>query len=1183
MKIFNLSGKVYPKVFKSKLLFIMRMTLFLSFVLSFSLLGTTIYSQNTRLNLDIKDGTVKTVLKLIEEQSNFRFFYNSDLVDLDKEMSVSFKNKNIDEILRTVLSGTSVGYRVLENNFVVLSSAEMLQQITITGTILDDDGEPMPGVNIMVKGTGTGVVSNINGKFSINVPNRDAILLFSFVGYISQEIPVGNQTEISITLSEDTKLIEEVVVVGYGVQKRVNLTGAVATVDVERELQSRPLTNVGMALSGMAAGVQVMQNSGQPNSDGANIRIRGIGTLNTSTPLVLIDGMESSLGNINPNDIATISILKDAASCAIYGNRGANGVVLITTKQGEKGKINVNYSGTFSFNQPSNLIKVVSNSADYFELMNESSTNIGQNVIFSQQTINEFREAEKNPNGLHSSGYPNYVARPNTDWYKEIFQNKLMQEHSVSVLGGTEKVRFNFSGTYLNNPGLVESTGQEKFYVRSNITANVTDWLQIGNRTFGYQNNVERNNVNTLLTGIGMTKASPCIYPYYNGIYGATEAVEEDAQAENVRFILNSNGGGFTYAQINTSMFANVTLFKDFVYHVNFDWTRYWTEHLYTTKSIDRYSFSQQQYMILGTDVSQLSSMFYTLGEKRWRFEQTLTYNKTFNSAHEVGALVGFEEMKFTTYNVDAQKRGLIDETITDLSTATTMSAITGTNSGYASRSFFGRATYAYDSRYLFEVNLRYDGSSRFSPDSRWGLFPSVSAGWRLSQESFMASSPFSNLKLRASWGQLGNNSIGNYDWQSTYATSNYSFGGVQTPGLAQTALANSRLEWETTTITDLGIDVSILNNRLTAEIDLYNKLTDGILYRESIYATMGNKTAPYQNLAEVTNKGFEVLLGWNDRIDKLSYGLKGNFSFNKNRVTKYRGKLERGWVDGVYKSNLGDVSTGGTNRVVEGRMINDFYTMEPYQGTGTYFNGGTVDINGGPKDGMIRTEQDMEWLLAMKAEGYSFYPNQNIQQAGNSIWYGDYIYADLNGDGIYGSSYDYDFRDYSTNPKYNFGLQAHASWNNFDFSMNWQGSAGFKVYYYTTGRNSTATIYGYLIGQDIAKDHYFYDPGNPNDPRTNLTSKNSRLTRNAGSSQSDATSTLHLEKGDFLKLRNLTIGYTLPPHLAKKIYTQNIRFFVSGENLLTITKFTGMDPESQVGMSYVTMRQLAFGLNVTF
>ena len=413
--------------------------------------------------------------------------------------------------------------------------------------------------------------------------------------------------------------------------------------------------------------------------------------------------------------------------------------------------------------------------------------------------------------------------------------------------------------------------------------------------------------------------------------------------------------------------------------------------------------------------------------------------------------------------------------------------------------------------------------------------------------------------------------------------------GGNQSisPGLVQTVLANTALQWESTRIINFAVEVAILKNRLIAEIDVYDKLTDGILYRPTIYHTLGTKSGPLENIAEVSNKGVEISLGWNDKIGHFSYNMRGNFTFNKNSVTKYRGKLERGWItddDGrrVYQSNIGDVSTGGGTRVIEDKIINEWYLQSVYQGNQTYINSdGSVNINGGPKDGMIRTEQDMEWLQAMRNAGYEFYPSQSIGKA--NLWYGDYIYADTNGDGIYGNDYDNDFQNSSNLPKYNFGFQTYASWKNFDFSMNWTGAAGFKLYWCELGKNSPTTSLGYAIPKSLSRDRYFYDSDNPNDPRTNLTSQTPRIKHTAGGGQNTVGSNLWLEKGDYLKLRNITLGYNLPENILSKMYAQNIRFFVSGENLFIITKFSGMDPEMRTAFGYVTMRQFAFGVNVTF
>jgi TonB-linked SusC/RagA family outer membrane protein len=1133
---------------------------------------------------------IRQVLSQIEKTSDYSFFYSDDYLDLDKKISISLQNESIETVLDKVFQGTNIYYGIGENKQILLTTEDLkgkpvvIPEKNYTGTITDETGEPFIGASIHVKNTSVRAITDVNGKFSLSAPVSPTLVI-SYVGYVTQEIKAGNQTNLEIILKEDPKLLNEVVVVGYGIQKKINLTGAVATINVEKEMESRPLTNLSQTLSGMAAGLQVMQNSGRPNSDGANIKIRGIGTLNNSDPLILVDGLEASLNDVNPNDVASISILKDAASCAIYGNRGANGVILITTKTGETGKTTVNYSGLFSFNQPSNLIKLVSNSADYFELMNESAYNIGQSAIFSQNTIDTWREAEKDPDTFSESGYPNYVAYPNTDWYKTIFQNKLMQEHTVSVVGASNRANYNVSGSFLDNPGLIDGTGLKKYYIRSNVLVDINGWLKIGNRSHGFITDLERNDVDSFLTGIHGQKLPPDIYPVYDGKYGMPEAREEDPTSANVFHLLNSTGGSHKFSQVNTAMFADAKLLKDFLFHVEFDYK--WSEQksLWTDKRVGRFSFRENVMVEQPITLERFSSSFYTLGLNYWRFLETLTWNKTFG-LHEIGALVGYEATRSWAYDVDTGKQGASDESITDLSTFTDMLFIRGGQWESSSRSFFGRITYVYNSRYLLELNTRSDGSSRFAPESRWGLFPSISAGWRISEETFMKSIPLNNLKLRASWGKLGNNSIGDYEWQATYGVSSYVLGDKLNGGLAQTVLANSQLRWESVTQTNIGLDIATLRNRLSGEIDLYNKVTDGILYRPNTYATMGNKTPARQNFAEVTNRGIETTLNWNDRIGDVIYDISGNFSYNKNWVSKFKGALKKGWIidengNQVYQTNLGDVSDGGNTRVIEGKIINEYYLKQPYNGNGRYFfENGMVNPNGGPKDGMIRTERDMEWLRAMQDEGYTFYPNQLIRQS--NLWYGDYIYADLNGDGIYGNEHDREFQNTSAIPKYFYGLQVSASWKGIDFSMAWDGAAGFAIYWYTVGQNSTSTILGYGISQNIQNDHYFYDPANPDDPRTNLTSRNSRLTFNQ-TNQATEASTLHLEKGDYIKLRNLTIGYTFPQSWTKKVYASKIRVFVTGENLCTITGFSGMDPEMRTGMGYVTLRQLAFGVNINF
>jgi hypothetical protein len=489
---------------------------------------------------------------------------------------------------------------------------------------------------------------------------------------------------------------------------------------------------------------------------------------------------------------------------------------------------------------------------------------------------------------------------------------------------------------------------------------------------------------------------------------------------------------------------------------------------------------------------------------------------------------------------------------------------------------------------------MRYDGSSRFAAKSRWGLFPSFSAGWRVSEEAFMQNSGIDNLKLRASWGKLGNNSIGNYDYLSTYGSGyQYSFGNKLTSGIVST-LSNNALRWETTTISNVGVDLGVLRNRLTFEAEVYNKLTDGILYRAPVYATIGNKAAPYQNLCEVTNKGFELTLAWKDKINNFYYGVSANFTRNWNQVSKYKGRLEAGWETDeyghrTYVSNIGDVSTviDGARRTMEGKLINEHYLLNPYSGDGSgFFADGSVNPNGGPKDGMIRTSQDMAWLEAMMASGSTFLPNKTIGKTG--IWYGDYIYQDVNGNGVYGDANDYTFQNISKTPKYYYGFSVELGWKGFDLSALFEGAGGSASYWRYVGFNAYSTGKDWALPKEIAYDHYFYDPTNPEDPRTNITSKHGRLTMNYGSEQNGGSnySTVFLYKTDYLRVKNITLGYTVPKKwlTAKQNIISDFRIFFSGENLMTFTDYPGMDPELTDTMNYYALlKQYSLGLSIKF
>ena len=1064
------------------------------------------------------------------------------------------------------------------------------QQRTVTGKVVDAQGEPLIGVTVKELGTQNAAITDMDGSFKLSLSQSDAQVVFTYIGYV--DVTVRATNNMVVTLKEDRNELNEIVVVGYGTQKKVNLTGSVVSVNLEKEANSRPVTTVAQALQGMAAGLDILQGSGKPGAENFSVNIRGVGTMNDASPLVLVDGMEMSLSDVNPMDIESISVLKDAASCAIYGNRGANGVILVTTKSGTDGKVSVTYTGRMSINKPSKLVRFMSNYADYMELVNEASENIGTAGKYPQSVIDQWRQAEANPNGISESGYPNYVAYPNTDWYDEIYQTKVMQEHAISLSGKDTRTRYNLGLTYLDNPGMIVRSGEQKYSVNLKLITDVTNWLQMGAQVWGTHSDRDRNNVDAL-SNWEFLKTVPGIYPYYDGKFGGIETSVEDGAAHNPLLLLNGDGDSYyktTHAY--TTAFAQVKFLKDFTYKSTFGYDYYNARHKYTDGQNESYSFSRGEVVSSPAALEALSSYMYYHHYYNWKITNTLNWNRTFAEKHDVAALVGFEEGKNSDGNTDVKKMGMIDATITDLNTLTSEEYIRGNFTGYTYRSWFGRLNYAFDSRYLVEANFRYDGSSRFSPDNRWGFFPSASAGWRISEENFAKNSflsAFDNLKLRASYGKLGNSSVDNYAYQSWYETGYTTMAGKKSPRFYLKNLPNMNVTWETTKTFNVGLDFATLNGRLSGVFDYYDKQTSGILYRPTIGLTFGDKVAPLQNLAGVSNRGFEATFRWEDKIGDVTYGVAVNGSYNKNRVTDYKGAFISGWGadpnnpdPNVYYSNLGEVSSGGTQRLVEGHMMNEFYVYPIYNGTGTYYDAnGVVDPNGGPRDGMIRTPEDLKWAQDMVAAGYSFEPQHAVTP--NAIWYGEYIYADTNGDKVYGGSHDQKFMGESNVPKFTFGFQAHAEWKGIDVSMNWGGATGFSTYWREIGQNSSNVVFGLSIPQWIADDHYFYDPNNPNDPRTNITSKNPRMSLENPSMSDALDNTFHLYSCDYLKLRNLTIGYTLPRNLSRKIYAENLRVYFSGENLLTITSFPGLDPEMRSGEGYATMRQLSFGLNVTF
>ena len=726
-------------------------------------------------------------------------------------------------------------------------AANAQSSITVNGTVIDaEKGQGLPGVNVVAKGSARGATTDAAGKYQLSVSGANAVLVYSYVGFTSQEVTVGTQSTIDIRLVSDNKILSEVVVVGYGTQKKVNLTGAVSTVD-SKFLSNRPLTNATQALQGVQ-GVYVNQPTSQPGGDGATIRIRGLGTLGNNDPLVLVDGIAYSLRDVNPNDIATISVLKDAASAAIYGNRAANGVVLITTKSGQKGKSRVDYSVYQGIQEVTYLPDAVFNSVEYMQGKNRALVNEGKVPEYSQTMIDAFKA---NPND--SDKYPN------TNWFDVLFRKAPIQEHNLRFSGGTEKTTYSLSMGYLNQQGIVIGSKANKYSLSSNITTDITNRLKVGFNVQGtYWSRNEPVVGNAYLMNLSFRALPTQPDMLSDGRYGDTWVRTGGHQVFRHPRALATEG-----SNVPSSLRTLANVFAEYQLPANFRYK--------ISLAANYYSGLQQRFVPVtpqfdpvnlvtnSVDYGGIPRSVYRLqnNELNLTMFHTLNWNQSFGK-HNVSGLIGFSAETFKNSNFSAYREGFLDNSLTELNAGTLNPQVTGTSAQYKLVSYFGRANYNYDERYLLEANFRYDGSTRFAQGNRWGIFPSVSAGWRINEEAFLKNASYlSNLKLRASWGQLGNQAIENFSYVNAIdIAQNYSFNNTVSNGTAVNTLSDPTISWETTTISNIGLDAGLFNNRLTAEIEYYVKKTSGILQRVTLPAQVGALNGPVRNIGDVENRG---------------------------------------------------------------------------------------------------------------------------------------------------------------------------------------------------------------------------------------------------------------------------------------------------------------------------------------
>ena len=1078
---------------------------------------------NTSATIILDGGSLKSAFDQIERQTPFRFAYVEKQIENYSKLQLTPGKRTLDALLSDLFLQTKLDYTVKGNMIVVVENPEkeivsiLAAPIRISGTIVNENGEPMEGVSIVVKGSSAGTTTNVEGKFALDVPAQNAVLEITRVGYLAKEVIVSSAEPLTIVLQSAKGAMEEVVVVGYGTQRRVNLTGSVSSVNMADVTKGRPVTNLSRGLAGLAAGVYVSAASNRPSSDNASILVRGQGTLNNSAPFVVIDGMEGNISSVNPEDIETISILKDAASSSIYGSRAANGVILITTKKGRSGRVQFNYNGYMSLETVANTIEPVSNYADYMGLVNEGLKNANQRAPFSQASIDVWRQNEGGDQLLY----------PNVDWRKEVFRTAKSHMHNISASGGSDKITFFSSFKYSDNPGIIEKAGVTRYDLRTNLEAKIKDWLSLGTNLSGGTSNIGLGSfsLDDLFTYAGASTPG-MVLRAPDGRYGAVNNSEDDPQANNVLHRLNNLTGEYKKYNANTRFYGILRPFKGFVINSSFNYRlsteRRWNKPVF----IDRWNFLTNTIAINGTGRSSITNV--TAQSDQYFMDISGTFEKKFFNDLNMKVMAGASQEQFIYQTNGITRMDLIDPSLEVIDAAIGESSSSGSKYDWAMRSYFGRLNLNWAEKYLAEFNLRTDGSSRFLRDNRWGYFPSVSVGWRINRD----------IKLRGSYGSLGNNSVGNYDALSVYSLANYVLNGAVQQGLSKLSIANASLTWEKTVMANIGLDLGLLNNRLAANIDVFNKKTLGILIDLPAPLVHGTSSIPKQNSATVVNNGVELALEWKDKIGEISYFVKGNLSYIKNKVIKYKGQ---------------NYTLIGTGMIKEGLPIQVQYLRVA--------------------DRIIQTDDDLA-LVQKIIDNAPIDAATGLKK--NPFAYGtpvkgDLLYKDLNGDGLINDEDRTTFGN-GPNPKYLYGFSLGIEFKGFDFSALIQGVSGIKMYYNDLYYN-TYVRWGYQINKEIADGRWY-------DGRTTPATY-PRLLDYANTKNSIAN-TFWLVDKSYLKIRNIQLGYTIPKKIMNRTGINGLRIYGSLENFFTFTKYPGIDPEVS-GMNYPSMKQAVFGINFSF
>lgn len=1079
-------------------------------LLLFSLqLSANVYSQN-RITLNIKSVALKTALQQIEKKSAFRFLYKDDVIDGSVKVDIAADNMLVTDMLDNLFNNISLGYHILNDNLVVITDKNKpSNDVAITGKVSSTTGDPIPFATIRVKGTTAGTSTDAGGNYRISVP-EDAILVFSSVGYEDMEVAVGGRTVIDVVLTPSTRSLDQVIVVGYGTQRKRDVTGSIASVK-GNEIARQPVLTATQAIQGKVAGVQII-SSGSPNS-APTVRIRGTGSiLGGVNPLYVVDGViTDDIRNINSADIVTLDVLKDASSAAIYGVRAANGVIIITTKKGRGGKMQVSYDANVGIREASHLIKMA-NATDYAKYINEASVNYGNGSILVDSAL---------------------ASQRSTDWFGTILRKAFQQNHNISISGGGEKINYFLSMGYLTDEGIVINNRFQRFTLRSNNEYKITNRLKL-NTLISYSRGTTQD-VNLGGAYNNAYHAAPFIPSKVNGKYGNTSSFQNVGNP-----LLDIEGSNNKYAE-------NRLQATTYLEYKPISWlslrSSYGIEMGFNNRRTYGYQYSNDTITFItagGAQQNPKSSLAITEERNsRWVWDNTATIQKTFDK-HDITLLIGTTAEKLFNEQNNASRSDVPpDPSLWYLGQGDPSTQVNGSSAVQWKRlSYLARLNYAFNKKYLLTATFRRDGSSIFRV--KYANSPSFGVGWVISREGFMQNQHiFDHLKLRASYGRLGNDNI---TTDARFVTLNtglpYAFNGnVINNGATLSRFVDKNVRWESTDEADLGLEFTILKNRLSGEIDVYRKKVKNVLIQVPTGTTTGTPFV-FTNVASIENKGAELSLNWNDKVGKdITYTLGGNVSYNKNNVVS----LNAGQP--IFAGYVG--SKGSTTYTNNGQPIGSWYILQA--------------------DGVFHNQTE---LAAYKTStGNPIFINSQLPKLG------DLRYKDLNDDGKIDDK-DRAFSG-SYQPKFTYGFSATVNYKGFDLSISFYGTNGGKIY---NGKKAARFNTLDNIEESVVKNRWTFSNYASNDPAANYNAL--------------PQSTYFLETGNFLRINNLSIGYTFKNAFLTKYGVTNLRGYITGQNLATFTKYSGFTPELSEGNplnqgiefnAYPTTRTFALGVNLTF